>query len=69
MLGWKFNCDSVVVKQVYLCLQDGLRVNLHRLANLLKWEVKDDRPLLLRNGVFRNGCIAKRFLRSQTLTS
>jgi hypothetical protein len=24
MLGWKFNCDSVVVKQVYFCLQDCL---------------------------------------------
>ncbi len=71
MLGWKFNCDSVVVEQVYFCLQDGLKVGLlvHRLANLLKWEVKDDLPLLLYNGVFRNGCIMKRYLSLQTHTS
>jgi hypothetical protein len=53
MLGWKFNCDSVIVEQVYFCLQDGLYyclVGLHRLANLIKFEVKDDMPVLLHNG-------------------
>ncbi len=50
MLGWKFNCDSAIVEQVYLCLQDILTVGLHSLANLLKFEVKDDMPVLLHNG-------------------